>query len=63
MHLANEMFDHFLGHVEIRDDAFAHRADRLDRAGCAAEHQLGIFADGENLLDAVLDVIGHNGRL
>ena len=42
---------------------FAHRADRLDRAGGPAQHQLGVLAHGQDLLDSVLDVIGHDGRL
>ncbi len=54
------MLDHLFGGVEIGDHAFAHRPDRLDRAGGAAEHQLGILAHREHLLLAVLDMIGHD---
>ena len=54
------MLDHFLGDVEIGDHAVAHRADRLDRAGRPAQHQLGVLADGQNLLAPVLDTVGHD---
>ena len=60
MHLADEMLDHFLGAVEIGNHPVAHRADRLDRARRAAQHELGILAHRQNLLFAVLDVIGHD---
>ena len=63
VHLADEMLDHLFGHVEVGDDAVAHRADRLDAARRAAQHQLGILAHGQNLLLAVLDVIGHDRGL
>jgi hypothetical protein len=48
--LADEVLDHLLGHVEVGDDAFAHGPDRLDGAGGAAEHQLGVLTDGETFL-------------
>ena len=49
MHLADEMLDHFLRDFEIGDDAVAQRPDRLNVARGAAEHQLRLLADGENL--------------
>ena len=58
---ADEVLDHLLSTVEIRDHPVAHRPDRLDGAGGAAEHQLGIFAHCQHLLFAVLDVVGHHG--
>jgi len=60
--LADEMLDHLLRGLEVGDDAFAHRADRLDRTGSPAQHQLGILAHCQNLFLAVLDVIGHDRR-
>src|SRR5207302_3774643 len=48
VNLADEMLDHFLRHFEIGDNAVAQRPDRLDAARGAAEHQLGLLADGEN---------------
>ena len=59
--LADEMLDHLFRHVEVGDDAFAHGADRLDRAGGPAQHQLGVLTDGEHLLHAILDMIGDHG--
>ena len=50
MHLADEVLDHLLGDFEVGDDAVAHRADRLDVAGRAAQHHLGVVADGEDRL-------------
>ena len=50
VHLADEVLDHLLGDFEVGDHAVAHRADGLDVAGRAAEHQLGLVADGEDLL-------------
>ena len=48
MHLADEVLDHLLGDFEVGDDAVAHRADRFDVAGRAAQHHLGVVADGEH---------------
>ena len=45
VHLADEVLDHLLGDVEIGDHTLAHRADRLDGARRAAQHQLGLLAD------------------
>src|SRR3984957_15742830 len=50
MHLADEMLDHLLGDLEIGDDAVAQGTDRLDVAGGAAQHHLGLVADGQHLL-------------
>ncbi len=44
MHLADEMLDHLLRHLEIGDDAVAHGPDGLDIAGGAAQHHLGVVA-------------------
>jgi hypothetical protein len=63
VNLADEVLDHLLGGVEIRDHAFAHRADRLDRTGGPAEHQLGVLTHGQHFLDPVLDVVGDHRRL
>ena len=61
MHLADEVFDHLFGRVEVGDNAFPHRADCFDAARGAAQHQLGVLADGEHLFHAILDVIGDHG--
>ncbi len=63
MNLADEMLDHLFRAVEVGNDAVAHRADRLDAAGCAAQHQLGIFAHRQYLFLAILHVIRHHRRL
>ena len=51
--LADEMLDHVLGDVDVGDHAIAKRADRLDRAGGLAHHQLGVVAHRDDALDAV----------
>jgi hypothetical protein len=61
--LADEVLDHLLGHVEIGNDPVAHGADGLDRAGRPAQHQLGVLAEGQRLLQAVLDLVGDDRRL
>src|SRR6185369_9029130 len=53
MYLVDEVLDHLLGDVDVGDDAVAQRADRLDLIGRLAHHQLGVFADGLDLLHAV----------
>jgi hypothetical protein len=63
MHLADEMLDHFLGDLEIGDDAVSHRADRLDIAGGATEHHLGRVADGFDDLLAVAYLERDDGGL
>ena len=57
MNLADEVLDHLFRDLEIGDDAVAHRADRLDVAGRAAQHHLGVVADGADLLLAAAVVI------
>ena len=62
MHLADEMLDHLFGGVKVGNHALAHGADRFDAAGGPAQHKLCVFAHGQHLFDAVLDVIGDNRR-
>ena len=62
VHLADEMFDHLFGTVEIGNHPLAHRPDRLDAARGATQHQLGVFAYGQHLFYAILDVIGDHRR-
>ena len=63
MNFADEMFDHFLSGVEIGNHALAHGPDRLDRAGRAAEHQLGVFTDRQNGFSAVSHMISNHRGL
>jgi hypothetical protein len=49
VHLADEMLDHFLRHLEIGDDAVAQRPDRVNVAWGAADHQFRLLSDGEDL--------------
>ena len=58
--LADEMLDHFFCRFKVGNDTLAHRTDRFDGARGSAEHELGVFPDGQNLLLAVLDVVGHD---
>ena len=53
MHLVDEVLDHLLGDIDVGDDAVAQRADRFDLVRGLAHHQLGVVADGLDLLDAV----------
>ena len=60
MRLLDEVIEHLLGDLEVRDDAVLHRTDGDDVARRAPEHLLGLRADG---LDAVGDVVdGHDRR-
>ena len=52
-HLADEVLDHLLRHLEVGNDAVSKRTDRLDVSRCAADHPLGLVADGEHLLPAL----------
>ena len=59
--LPDEVADHRLGDVEVRDYAGLHRPDRDDVAGGAPEHALRLVADCQNALGAAL--YGNDGRL
>ena len=52
MDLLNEMTQHLLGDLEVRDDPVFERPDRLDRAGGAAEHALSLDSHRMNLAGA-----------
>ena len=55
VHLLDEVPEHLLGHVEVGDHAVLQGPDRLDRARRAAEHPLGLDADGVDLAGARVD--------
>ena len=55
VHLLDEVAQHLLGHVEVGDHAVLQRPDGLDRARGAAEHALGLDADGVDLAGARVD--------
>ena len=61
VHLLDEVAEHLLGDVEVGDDAVLQRADRGDRPRRAAEHALGLDADGVHLAGALVD--RDHGRL
>ena len=63
IHPADEVLDHLLRDLEVGDDAVAQGADGLDVAGRAADHLLGLVADGQDLLAPVLVADRHHGRL
>ena len=52
--LLDEVRQHLLGDVEVGDDPVLHRLDGDDVAGCAAEHLLGLAADG---FDPAVDLV------
>src|SRR5215207_9663595 len=61
VHLLDEVAEHLLGHVKVRDHPVLEGTDRLDRPGGPAEHSLRLDADGVHLGGARVD--GHHGRL
>jgi hypothetical protein len=63
VNLADEVLDHLLGDFEVGDDPVAHRTDRFHVAGSAAQHLLGLYADGVDDLAAADVPQGHHGRL
>ena len=63
VNFADEMFDHFFGHVKIRYNPVTHRAYGLDRTGCTAQHQFSVLAKSQSFFLTVFDLIGHNRRL
>jgi hypothetical protein len=65
MHLLDEVLQHLLGDREVRYHAVLQRADGRDVARRAAEHVLGLGADGLDLLAAARGFLayGDHGRL
>ena len=61
MGFLDEISEHFLGYLEIRDHPVLHGPDGGDVAGCAPQHLLGLFADRLDFLRDVID--GNDGRL
>src|ERR1700723_840592 len=59
--LLDEVPQHLLGHVEVRDHPILQRPDRLDRAGGAPEHPLRLDPHGVHLARARVD--RHHARL
>ena len=57
MHFLDEMLDHFLGDVEIGDNAIAHRPDRFDIARRLAQHQFGFRPDRLDVFASLLDLV------
>src|SRR6185369_11938144 len=62
VHLVDEVFDHLLGDVDVRDHSVAERPDRFDLVWGLAHHQLGVVADRLDLLDAVDGLDRYDGR-
>jgi hypothetical protein len=59
----DEVAHHRLGDLEVGDDAVLHRPDGDDVAGGAAEHLLGVLADGDDPLRVALALDGDDARL
>jgi hypothetical protein len=55
VHLLDEVTQHLLRHLEVRDHAVLQGTDRGDRAGRAAEHALGLDPDRVHLAAARVD--------
>ena len=60
VNFADEMLDHFLCDVKIRNHPVPHWANGLNRARCPTKHELGIFAEGQRFFLTILDLIGHD---
>jgi hypothetical protein len=50
VHAADEVPEHRLGHLEVRDHAVAQRPHGRDRGGRAPDHALGLMADGVHVV-------------
>jgi hypothetical protein len=62
--LLDEVLQHLLGDVEVRDHTVAHGPDRLNRLRRAPDHPFGFFAEGLDLGPAAaLLAHGNDGRL
>ena len=61
VHPADEVTQHHLADLKVRDDTVFQGPDRLDVAGRAADHPLGLDPDGERM--TVLDVDGDDRGL
>ena len=57
------MLYHLLSDVDVCDNAIPKRANGFDLVRRLAHHQLGVFADGLHLFDAVDGFDGDDGRL
>ena len=55
VHLRDEVPQHRLGDLEVRDDAVLERPDSDDVGRGAPEHALGLVADGQDHVGAALD--------
>ena len=60
-HLFDKVLDHLFGHFIVGDDTLAQGTHGDDVAGGAAQHALGLRADGQRLAGVLVD--GHHGRL
>ena len=61
MNSPDEVGEHLLGDVEVRDDAVLEGPDGHDVARRAAEHRLGLLAHREDRVVGLMD--GDDGRL
>jgi len=52
VHLLDEVSEHLLGHLEVRDHSVLQRADGRDRARRASEHPLGLDSHRVHLAGA-----------
>ena len=62
VHLADEILEHLAGDGEVGDYAVLHGPDRLDRAGRAPEHLLGLGADRQDGAAVARTVFVANGH-
>src|SRR5262249_48311965 len=55
VHLADEVVEHLLRHVEVGDDTVLERPDGLDVPWRAPHHRLGLVPDGEHRMIGLVD--------
>src|SRR3546814_4599866 len=62
MRLLDEIFDHLLSNIDVRNHAIAQRPDGFDIIWRFSHHQLGVIADRFDSPDAILGFDGYDRR-
>src|SRR3546814_13756436 len=62
LRLLDEIFDHLLSNIDVRNHAIAQRPDGFDIIWRFSHHQLGVIADRFDSPDAILGFDGYDRR-
>src|SRR3546814_17010600 len=62
MRFLDEIFDHLLSNIDVRNHAIAQRPDGFDIIWRFSHHQLGVIADRFDSPDAILGFDGYDRR-